>query len=84
MAAFVSRTLSETISGCVETMNSTLDVEISTSIQDDLNDILDRIGHEHRRWPVDLWKRFEIRQEPITDAMGHILAEPLLLVRTGR
>lgn len=29
-------------------------VHTETSIQDDLNDILDQIGHEHRKWPIDL------------------------------
>lgn len=72
-----SHTLSDTIFTCVETMNSTPDVEIPTSIQDDLNGILDRIGHEHRKWLVNLWKRYEIRQEPITDGVGEVLAEPL-------
>ncbi len=69
--------LSETIATCVETMNVTPNVEGSTSIQDDLNDILENIGFEHRAWLVDLWKRFEIRQEPIIEADGQVLAEPL-------
>lgn len=73
----VSRTLSETISVCVEAMNSTPDVEVPTSIQDDLNDLLDSIGHEHRKWLVALWKRFAIRQEPITDSNDLVVAEPL-------
>jgi len=77
----ISRTLSETISTCVEAMNSTPEVEIPTSIQDDLNDILDRIGHKHRKWLVDLWKRYDIRQEPITDSAGAVLAEPLFWFR---
>lgn len=78
-----SRTLRDTIAACVETMNSIPDVEIPTSIQDDLNDILDHIGHEYRRWLVDLWKRFDIRQEPITDGAGTVLAEPLFWFRAG-
>ncbi|MEZ6057200.1 MAG: AAA domain-containing protein [Planctomycetaceae bacterium] len=72
-----SRTLIATISSCVDTMIATPEVETSTSIQDDLNDILDHIGHQHRKWLVDLWKRFDIRQEPITSATGQVLAEPL-------
>jgi superfamily I DNA/RNA helicase len=72
-----SRQLMQTISKCVETMNSTPIVEIPSSTQDDLNDILDQIGTEHRRWLDDLWKRFEIRQGPITDVDGRELAEPL-------
>ncbi|MEZ6066710.1 MAG: hypothetical protein R3B90_13625 [Planctomycetaceae bacterium] len=55
----------------------------ATSMQDDLNDILDRIGHEHRTWLVDLRKRFDIRQEPMTDGVGAVLAEPLFWFRTG-
>lgn len=55
-----SCTLRETISACVEAMNSTPEIEIPTSLQDDLNDSLDHIGHEHREWLVDLWKRFAL------------------------
>ncbi len=78
-----SRKLGETISGCVEAMNSTPDIEAPTSVQDDLNDILETIGFEHRKWLVDLWKRFEIRQEPITEADGKALAEPLFWFDKG-
>jgi len=78
-----SRQLTQTISNCIETMNSTPDVELSTSIQDDLNDILENIGVEHRNWLVDLWKRFDIRQEPITDAVGRVLVEPLFWFEHG-
>ncbi len=73
----VSRRLLQTISDCVEAMNSTPSVEFSTSLQDDLNDILDTIGVEHREWLVDCWQRFEIHQEPIFAIDGSILAEPL-------
>jgi superfamily I DNA and RNA helicase len=72
-----SRKLNETIVGCVAAMNWTPIVDSSSSIQDDLNDILDQIGTEHRSWLVDLWKRFKIRQEPITDSEGRIVVEPL-------
>jgi superfamily I DNA/RNA helicase len=72
-----SRRLTETMAGCVAAMNSTPEVDSSSSIQDDLNDILDRIGKEHRHWLVCLWKQFEIRQEPVTDSDGSILTEPV-------
>lgn len=72
-----SRKLNETIAGCVTAMNWTPIVDSSSSIQDDLNDILEQIGIEHRSWLVDLWKRFKIRQEPITDSDGNIVTEPL-------
>jgi superfamily I DNA/RNA helicase len=72
-----SRQVWQTIDNCVEALNTTPDVEMATSVQDDLNDILDRIGIEHRKWLINLWKRFAIRQEPLTDADGTVLAEPL-------
>ena len=78
-----SRQLCETIANCVESMNSTPEIEVPSSIQDDLNDILESIGTQHRKWLVDLWKRFEIRQEPITDADGNVLAEPLFWFERG-
>ena len=72
-----SRQLTQTISQCVETMSSRPDIDRSSSTQDDLKDILENIGSEHRKWLADLWKRFEIRQEPITDSDGRLLAQPL-------
>jgi hypothetical protein len=69
--------LNETIAGCAAAMNRTPIVDSSSSIQDDLNDILEQIGKKHRSWLVDLWKRFKIRQEPIIDSEGRIVAEPL-------
>jgi hypothetical protein len=58
-------------------MNLTPQVDVSTSMQDDLNDILASIGFEHRLWLVELWARFSIRQEPITAFDGRVVAEPL-------
>lgn len=72
-----SRELTDTISRCVEALTATPDVEVRQSIQDDLNDILEQIGPEHRQWLVDLWKRFQIHQEPIHAPDGAVLAEPL-------
>jgi len=72
-----SRQIIETFSTCIETMDATPNVDMTVSIQDDLNDILDQIGIVHRVWLIDLWKRFEIRQEPIVSAVGTVLAEPL-------
>lgn len=78
-----SRKLIDTISSCVETMNSTPDVEVQLSKQDNLDDILEEIGIQHRKWLTDLWSRFEIHQEPITDADGRVLAEPLFWFENG-
>lgn len=78
-----SRQILKTISSCIETMNTTPDVDMTTSIQDDLNDILDQIGTQHRAWLIDLWKRFKIRQEPIVDGDGNLLAQPLFWFQNG-
>ncbi|EMI18821.1 DNA helicase II [Rhodopirellula maiorica SM1] len=69
--------LCRTIEHCVKAMNATPEIETSTSAQEDQNDILEVIGREHRKWIADLWTRFDIRQEPITDDDGTLLAEPL-------
>ncbi len=76
-----SRTLTQAISDCVSALNSSPGVETPTSIQDDINDILDSIGHEHRKWLVDLWKRYDIRQEPLIDGEGKVIAEPLFWIK---
>ena len=75
-----SRRLCQTISNCVKAMNLTAKVDVSTSMQDDLNDILASIGFQHRQWLEDLWKRFPIRQEPITAVDGTVVAEPLFWI----
>jgi len=78
-----SRRLTGTIVSCVKSMNTPQSVERSTSIQDDLTDLLESIGSEHRAWLIDLWKRFEIHQEPIIDSDGRVLAEPLFWFESG-
>lgn len=78
-----SRRILQTIASCVRTINATSNVDMTTSIQDDLNDILDQIGTQHRAWLIDLWKRFEIRQEPIMDRGGNLLAQPLFWFQHG-
>jgi len=67
----------------IETMNTIPEVDLTTSIQADLYDILNQIGVQHRAWLIDLWKRFTIRQEPITDGAGTLLAEPLFGFENG-
>ena len=64
-------------------MNATPNVDMTASIQDDLNDILDQIGTQHSAWLIDLWKRFDIRQEPIVDGDGSLLAQPSFWFQHG-
>ncbi|WP_442508491.1 AAA domain-containing protein [Novipirellula sp. SH528] len=79
-----SRRLCRVITHCVKTMNTTPEIETSTSDEEDQNDILEVIGMEHRHWLVDLWSRFKIRQEPIIDDEGTVMAEPLFWFNKDR
>jgi len=44
---------------------------------DDINDIVERLGEEHRGWVERIGRRYKIEQEPITSQSGEILLEPL-------
>jgi superfamily I DNA and RNA helicase len=66
---------------CVNLLNSTPTIETETSRQDDFNDLLEQIGVEHRKWLRQLWKRFDIKQEPILDDSGKVLAQPLFWLK---
>lgn len=77
-----SRRLTETIAKCVKTINSAPLVH-DPSTHDDLIDILETIGMQHREWLLDLCERLLIRQEPITDGDGAVLLEPLFWFETG-
>ena len=72
-----SRLLMETLGDCVAMQNAAPTIDAASSIQDDLIDILKRIGAQHRPWLVDLWKSHEIHQEPIINDSGQIIVEPL-------
>ena len=72
-----SRRLMETMSDCVVMQHAAPTIDASSSIQDDLIDILKRIGPEHRPWLVNLWKSHQIHQEPILNDSGRIIADPL-------
>ena len=72
-----SRLLMETMADCVAMQNAAPTIDASNSIQDDLIDILKRIGPEHRPWLVNLWKSHQIHQEPILNDSGRIIADPL-------
>ena len=67
----------QTFDLCLDLLTSKPAIEIDTSKQDDYNDLLERIGAEHRKWLQNLWNKFEIKQEPILDDSGCIVAEPL-------
>jgi superfamily I DNA/RNA helicase len=76
-----SRQITQNIGRCIELLNQTPDIEIPSSIQDDLNDILEQIGVEHRNWLVELWKHYKIVQEPLYSSDGKLIAEPIFWFR---
>ncbi len=44
---------------------------------DDMNDIIERLGEEHRGWVEGIARRRKIEHEPVTAPSGEILLEPL-------
>ena len=72
-----SRLLMETMADCIVVQNAVPNIDGSNSIQDDLIDIMKRIGTQHRPWLVNLWKSHQIHQEPILNDIGQIIVDPL-------
>jgi len=79
-----AQTLYEVIEDCLGNLEERPEIETDNSPQDDLVAILDCIGHEHRKWLVNLWNRHGLSQEPLTTKGGEIVAEPLFGVRVGK
>lgn len=75
--------LYEVIEDCLGNLEERPDIEFDNSVQDDVIEILDRIGHEHRKWLIGLWYSYRVSQEPITTRKGQIVAEPLFHLRVG-
>ncbi len=69
--------LHEIIEECLSQLAEAPLVETDVSSLDDISEILNLIGNEHRKWLMDLWNRFEISQEPILTDSGEIIAEPI-------
>lgn len=51
--------------------------------QDDLDDVLARLGEQHRPWLVALAERHVLRVEPVLGEAGEILAAPLFTFDRG-
>ncbi len=80
-----AKRLNETIESCIALQNAIPAVEADDSPQDDLLDILEQIGTQHRKWLVSLWKEYRIVQEPLLDTNGQVIAEPLFwFVKDGK
>ncbi|TWU49318.1 AAA domain-containing protein [Rubripirellula reticaptiva] len=76
--------LYEVIEDCLGNLEERPEIECDNSPQDDLIEILDRIGRDHRKWLVGLWNTYGISQEPLTTKTGEIIAEPLFFVRANQ
>ena len=78
-----SKRLHDIIESCIAAQDAPPDVDLDTSNQDDLLDILDQIGPQHRKWLVSLWKEYRIVQEPMLSVNGQVIAEPLFWFTKG-
>lgn len=72
------------IEECLDGLHDRPPVDAEVSVQDDLVDVLGRIGTEHRDWLLGLWRRYTIVQEPLLTKSGELVAEPLFWFTTGR
>ncbi|XZE21134.1 AAA domain-containing protein [Pirellulaceae bacterium SH449] len=66
---------------CLNCLQETSQIDSESSQQDDMEDILQIIGSEHRKWLQRVWAGHLISHEPITDQNGQIIAEPLFWYR---
>ena len=72
-----------TLDLCLDLLNANAEVGLEQSELDDFNDLLEQVGVKHRKWLRQLWKRFDIKQEPILDESGKVLAQPLFWFEHG-
>lgn len=72
-----ARQLYGVIEDCLDNLYERPKVETEISAQDDLVDILEIIGQEHRKWLAGLWSHCKLNQEPILTKAGELVAEPL-------
>lgn len=80
-----SQRINEAVESCIAILNSPAAVASETSPQDDFDDLLERIGPQHRKWLQSLWNEFSVVQEPVCDTDGTVVAQPLFwLERDGR
>ena len=76
--------LYEVIERCLSRLSDTPEIESEISSQDDVVEILDHIGIEHRMWLKEVFKKGKVSQEPLIDKAGQIIAEPLISFLVGR
>jgi len=72
-----TRKLLATLQKCMDTLVDRPAIEPEISDLDDFEDVLGRLGSDHRDWLAGLWKTRMIQQEPIVAEDGELIAEPL-------
>jgi len=78
-----SKQLYTVIEECLDNLHERPQIDSEISPQDDLVDILDIIGGEHRKWLVSLWGGHRVSQEPLLTKGGEVIAEPLFWFKTN-
>lgn len=76
-----SQTLFRAIETCLDYLHNHPRLDSHTSIHDDITDILDIIGEEHRKWLQGLWSQYELSQEPLLTEDNELIAEPLFWLK---
>ena len=72
-----SKLLYEVLEDCLANLEESPDVDSEISPQDDLVELLDCIGSQHRKWLIGIWNKYGIMQEPLIAKNGEIIADPL-------
>ena len=79
-----AKTLYSVIEDCLGYLEEAPSVAFEISPQDDIVEILDLIGSEHRKWLIDLWSKVKVSQEPLMTKAGEVIAEPMFSFRLGK
>jgi superfamily I DNA/RNA helicase len=79
-----AKKLYQVIEDCLGHLEEAPDVDSEISPQDDIVEILEHIGSEHRKWLMELWSKVRVAQEPLMTKTGEVIAEPLFSFRIGK
>ncbi len=72
-----AKTLCRVLDDCLANLTEHPLVESETSVLDDLHEMLNLIGNDHRKWLWRIWNTFRVSQEPLISPSGEVIAEPL-------
>ncbi|MCU0712504.1 MAG: hypothetical protein MUC43_10635, partial [Pirellula sp.] len=76
-----ARKIFKAVEDCLDCLQDRPEIDVSISQQDDVEDVLQWVGEEHRRWLQRTWSEKKISQEPIFSQSGELIAEPLFWYR---